>query len=86
MTSRLIYPLKIMPLKYLVEPEVSEFPYHIDVIREKLSRTLPAILPDVVEELKVAVPEHIPTKDDGGRLLRLILILQASDVEKLGLP
>ena len=69
-----------MPLKYLVEPEVSEYPYHIDIIREKLSRTLPAILPDVVEELKAAVPDHIPTKDDGERLPKLILILHASDV------
>ncbi len=57
-----------MPLKYLVEPELAEFPYHIDIIKEKLSRTLPTILPDVIEELKVAVPEHIPIKDDGERL------------------
>lgn len=59
-----------MPLRYLVEPAVSDFPYHIDIIKEKLSRTLPAILPDVIEELKVAVPEHIPTKGDGERNLR----------------
>ncbi|KAM5535893.1 hypothetical protein V8D89_010511 [Ganoderma adspersum] len=54
-----------MPLKYLVEPAVSEFPYHIDIIRDKLSRTLPAILPGVIEELKAAVPEYIPTKGEG---------------------
>lgn len=61
-----------MPLNHLVEPVVSEFPYHVDIIKEKLSRTLPAILPDVIEELKVAVPEHIPTKDDGERHFTLM--------------
>ena len=40
-------------------------PYHVDIIREKLVRTLPAILPDVFDELLVAIPEYIPATGDG---------------------
>ncbi|KAH9914911.1 cytochrome P450 [Epithele typhae] len=39
-------------------------PYHVDIIREKLTRTLPAVLPAIVDELMLAVPEHIPAASD----------------------
>ena len=52
-------------MKYTVGHEALDDPYHIDIIKEKLTRTLPAILPDVIDELKLAVPAYIPTKDDG---------------------
>ena len=41
-------------------------PYHVDIIREKLTRTLPAVLPEVVDELGLAVQEYIGARDDGG--------------------
>ncbi|KAI1793056.1 cytochrome P450 [Ganoderma leucocontextum] len=82
---------EIMPLKYLVEPEVSESPYHLDVIKEKLSRALPAILPDVIEELKLAVPEHIPTKDAEWTTVNVMtsmqkIVARASNRIFVGLP
>ena len=40
-------------------------PYHVDIIRERLMRTLPVVLPDVLDELSLAVPAHIPTKGNG---------------------
>ena len=40
-------------------------PYPVDIIREKLMRTLPVVLPDVLDELTLAVPDHIPTVADG---------------------
>ena len=40
-------------------------PYHVDIIREKLMRTLPAVLPDVIDELTHAVPGYIPATEDG---------------------
>ena len=43
--------------------------YHIDVIKEKLMRTLPAVVPDVVDELFVAIPDCIPATGDGERHL-----------------
>ena len=40
-------------------------PYHVDIIREKLMRALPVVLPDVLDELTLAVPDYIPTVGDG---------------------
>ena len=40
-------------------------PYHVDIIRERLMRTLPVVLPDVLDELTLAVPDHIPVNGDG---------------------
>ena len=51
-------------MKYTVGRESMDDPYHIDIIKEKLTRTLPAVLPEVIDELKLAVDEHIPTQDD----------------------
>ena len=52
-------------MRYTVGPELVEDPYHVDIIKEKLTRTLPVIMPDVVEELELAVPHYINAKDDG---------------------
>ncbi|KAI0368876.1 cytochrome P450 [Pilatotrama ljubarskyi] len=49
--------------KYTLGPEVHYDPYHVDIIRDKLTRTLPTILPDVVDELRVAIHDHIPAKE-----------------------
>ena len=40
-------------------------PYHLDVIKDQLVRTPAAALPDVFDELNSAIPQYIPTKDDG---------------------
>ena len=40
-------------------------PYHVDIIKEKLMRTLVAVLPDVIDELRSAVPDYIPTQGEG---------------------
>lgn len=54
-----------MQMKYTLGRDPMDDPYHIDIIKEKLTRTLPAVLPEVIDELKVATEEHIPTKGDG---------------------
>ncbi|OSD03318.1 cytochrome P450 [Trametes coccinea BRFM310] len=53
-----------MQIRHTFGPETDEDPYHVDIIREKLTRSVPAILPDVIDELTLAVPEHIPAKSD----------------------
>ncbi|KAJ3011693.1 hypothetical protein NUW54_g2086 [Trametes sanguinea] len=53
-----------MQIRYTFGPETDADPYHVDIIKEKLTRSVPAILPDVVDELTLAVPEHIPAKSD----------------------
>ena len=37
----------------------------VDIIKEKLMRTLVAVLPDVIDELSSAVPDYIPTRGEG---------------------
>nr|BED42928.1 cytochrome P450 monooxygenase [Trametes versicolor] len=49
-----------LQIRNIVDREVVDNPYHIDIIKEKLTRSLPAVLPHVVDELRLAVPEHIP--------------------------
>lgn len=49
-----------MQIRHIVDRHAVENPYHVEIIREKLTRTLPAVLPHVVDELRLAVPEHIP--------------------------
>lgn len=44
-----------------------EDPYHIELIRDKLMKSLAGVLPDVIDELSLAVPEFIRTGDDGTR-------------------
>ncbi|KAM5535874.1 hypothetical protein V8D89_010492 [Ganoderma adspersum] len=50
-------------MRYTVGPELIDDPYHVDIIREKLTRTLPLIMPDVVDELELAVPHYIKADD-----------------------
>ncbi|KAI0741267.1 cytochrome P450 [Daedaleopsis nitida] len=77
--------------KYTLGRETSEDPYHVDIIREKLTRTLPAVLPDVIDELKVAVQEHIPTADDSWTTLPVMktmqeIVARASNRAFVGFP
>ncbi|KAH9911270.1 cytochrome P450 [Epithele typhae] len=39
-------------------------PYQFDLVRGKLTRSLPAIVPDVVQEISLVVPQFIPAKGD----------------------
>nr|BEI74071.1 cytochrome P450 monooxygenase [Trametes versicolor] len=50
--------------KYTLGEAIHNDPYHVDIIREKLTRGLPAVLPDVIEELTLAVRQYIPTEGD----------------------
>ena len=61
-----------MQTRFTLGREPLDDPYHVDIIREKLMRTLVAVLPDVIDEVTLAVPDHIPTTGDGMRV-RLIL-------------
>ena len=42
-------------------------PYHVDIVRDKLTRQIPAVLPDVVDELSMVLPEYIPTGSTDGQ-------------------
>ena len=52
--------------------EHEEFPgANVEIVRDKLTRSLPAILPDVIDELKVAVGDYMPAQGDGDYSIRL---------------
>ena len=60
---------QVIRTRYTLGPETTHDPYHVDIIKEKLMRTLPAVLPDVIDELTYAVPDYIPATGDGNRLI-----------------
>ncbi|RDX42959.1 cytochrome P450 [Lentinus brumalis] len=79
-------------LKYTIGPEALTDGYHIDIIKEKLTRTLPAVLPNVIDELRLAVQEYIPAKDDGKWVTITVMpviqhiVARASNRAFVGLP
>ncbi|KAI0327080.1 cytochrome P450 [Cubamyces sp. BRFM 1775] len=54
---------EFVPVGYALGPELRDH-YHLDILRDKLTRGLAGVLPDLVDELSMAVPEYIPDKDD----------------------
>ncbi|TBU42576.1 cytochrome P450 [Dichomitus squalens] len=53
----------LIQTRYTLGPEMTSDPYHVDIIKEKLMRTLPVVLPDVIDELTYAVPNYIPANE-----------------------
>nr|VWO96215.1 Repressed by TUP1 protein 4 [Ganoderma boninense] len=51
--------------KYIFDPAVLSDEYHVKLLQEKLTRRLPAVLPDIVDEVTAAVKVHIVTREDG---------------------
>ncbi|KAH9897770.1 cytochrome P450 [Cubamyces lactineus] len=80
-----------MQIRYTFGPESNDDPYHVDVIKEKLTRSVPAILPDVIDELTLAVPQHIPAKSDEWLEIQVMptmqqIVARASNRVFVGLP
>ncbi|EIW64154.1 cytochrome P450 [Trametes versicolor FP-101664 SS1] len=55
---------QFLQTKYTLGEDVHNDPFHVDIIRDKLARGLPAVLAEVIDELTVATREHIPTEGD----------------------
>ncbi|KAI0778804.1 cytochrome P450 [Trametes elegans] len=55
---------QVMQIKASFSREFIDDQYHNGIVTDKLTRSLPAILPDVVDELHLAVPQHIPATED----------------------
>lgn len=47
--------------------------YHVDVVKEKLTRKLPGLLPDVIDEIVVASKEHIVTSDNSRGMIHILI-------------
>ena len=48
-----------------MHPDIANDPFHTDIIKEKLTRNLPNVLPDLIDELTHAVPDYIPANETG---------------------
>lgn len=66
-----------MQTQYLLDPSVLSNRYHLQIVKEKLARILPNILPDVVDEVSVAVREHIAAAENGTSHLFLLSVINA---------
>ncbi|KAJ8464090.1 hypothetical protein ONZ51_g9826 [Trametes cubensis] len=66
-------------------------PFHVDIIRDKLTRSLPSVLPGVIDELTVAVREYIPVEGDQWLAVNVMeqareIVARASNRVFVGLP
>ncbi|KAM5541320.1 hypothetical protein V8D89_004874 [Ganoderma adspersum] len=62
--------------KYIFEPSVLADEYHVDVVKEKLTRTLPTVLPDVIDEVTIAVQDHILTREGEWTSVEVLPVMQ----------
>ncbi|KAI0362845.1 cytochrome P450 [Pilatotrama ljubarskyi] len=53
-----------MQMRHIASRSAVENPFHIDIVKDKLTRGLPVILPDVLDELHLAIPQYIPAADE----------------------
>ena len=49
--------------------------WHIDIIKDKLMRSLGTVLPDLIDELLLAVSVGIPCEGDGESILIDFIVL-----------
>ena len=52
-------------MKHTVGHEALNDQYHVGIIKEKLTRNLPNVLPDLIDELTHAVPDYILANETG---------------------
>lgn len=57
--------MQTLHTRFTLGREPLDDPFHVDIIKEKLMRSLTAVLPDVIDELRAAVPDYIHTEDNG---------------------
>ncbi|KAH9942851.1 cytochrome P450 [Amylocystis lapponica] len=51
-------------LRYSLGADAVDDPYHVGTVRNQLTRNLSSILPAVVDEVQIALKEHIPVQGD----------------------
>ncbi len=58
-------------MRHTVRYRVFDDPYHVIIIKKKLTRTLPVIFSDAAEEVELALSGHIPTKGNSEQLVHV---------------
>ena len=72
-----LYALQSFQMKVVMCTKVVTHSYHIDLVKNELTDNIKEILPDLIDELSLAVPEYIPTKGSGA--LWVFSIRKSSD-------
>ena len=52
-----------LALPYTFQRSVAEDDYHTTVVRTELSRRIPELMPEIVDELEAAIADEIPLTD-----------------------
>lgn len=52
-----------LQLRYTFTPNVATDHYHVPMIRNELTRHLPVLMPEIIDELGVALENEIPCND-----------------------
>ncbi|KAI0638659.1 cytochrome P450 [Trametes polyzona] len=80
---------QVLQLRYSLGPGVDD-QFHVAVVRDKLTRSLQALCPDVLDEVTAAFQEYIPPTDDwvAVRVFPIVqqIIARASNRVIVGLP
>ena len=65
-------------MQYTLGEDLLENPWQIDVIQGKLTRNLDAIIPDLADELQVALQDVVPSKGEGEFVFRCRQLLECT--------
>lgn len=57
--------LQFLKTRYTLGRAALDDPYHIDLIKEKLMRSLSTVVSDVIDELTSCIPHYIATQGEG---------------------
>ena len=57
-----------LQMKHTLGRDTLDDPYHVGIVRDKLTRGLPALFPALADEVMQAVADHIPATDNGAPL------------------
>ncbi|KAI0713162.1 cytochrome P450 [Cerioporus squamosus] len=77
--------------RFTLGREPLDDPFHVEIIKDKLMRSITAVLPDVIDELRAAVPDYIHAKDNEWTTVNtmqttLKIVSRASNRVFVGLP
>ncbi|KAJ8469311.1 hypothetical protein ONZ51_g9081 [Trametes cubensis] len=81
---------QVLQLRHTLGPGVDD-QFHVAVVRDKLTRSLQVLCPDVLDEVSAAFQEYIPAKEDewvGVRIFPVVqqVVARASNRVIVGLP
>lgn len=82
---------ELVQTKYTIAPNVIDMPIHIAVIKGPLTRNIASLLPDVVDEIRVATEDSIPIHGDEWTSVPALetmmqIVCRASNRAFVGLP